>query len=513
MEERKEQTPMVAEQKDVVKEENASSLPVVDASTNKDEIPVGAGIWRKFLHNYIEGKALDKYIVHVDRAVGFMMPRKDYKYDNEVVQAASGPIRFGLWSFFWIFIVFGGWSAFAPIDSAAVAPGVVVLDSHKKSIQHLEGGIVDEILVKDGDFVQAGQPLIRLSETSAKARVDLLKGQMNASKALAARLIAERDGLDKITFPPELESQRATDTDVAQMLDTQERLFASRRESLNGKKTVIEQSIKQARDEINGLQAQVASVTEQMKLTKEEQDVVQQLVEKGQAVRPRLLALQRKTAELEGQRGEYLAQIARAEQAIGQSEQEMLNLQSTFQNEVVTELRNTQVESADNQERINAADDIFSRLIITSPHTGIVQGLKIHTKGGVIQPGAEIMNIVPQDDELIVEAKVNPQDIDVVHKGLKARVHLSAYKSRKVPNMDGEVVSVSADRFVDQATNMPYYIARVRIDASLLKKLSNHVELYPGMPADVLIVTGEKTLLRYLFDPITVSFVRAFREE
>lgn len=499
-----------------VKETPAAPVEPTPASTEAPAEAARAGSRNalvRVVQKWIEGPAFDRWIGPIDKAIGFMLPRKDYQYDNEVVQAASGPIRFGLWSFFIVFIVFGIWGGTAPLDSAAVAPGVIVLDSHKKSIQHLEGGIVDEILVKDGDFVQAGQPLIKLSETSAKARVDLLKGQLRSSKALEARLIAERDRADYITFPEMLESLRTTDEDVAKIIDTQERLFASRRENLAGQKSVIMQRINQLREEIEGLRSQTESVTEQMKLTKEEQDVVQQLVDKGQAVRPRLLALQRKTAELEGQRGEYLAMKARAEQTIAQNEQEMLNLESNAQNEVVTQLRNVQSEISDADERVRAADDIFDRLIISSPHTGIVQGLKVYTKGGVIQPGAEIMSIVPQDDELIVEAKINPQDIDVVHKGLKAKIHLSAYKSRKVPNVDGEVTSVSADRFVDQVTNQPYYLARVQVNPETIKKLANKVDLYPGMAADVLIVTGSKTMLGYFFDPLTLTLHRAFREE
>ena len=274
----------------------------------------------------------------------------------------------------------------------------------------------------------------------------------------------------------------------------------------------MRQKIEQSKREIDGLRAQQTSASDQVRLIRDELRGVRILYQQKNISIQRLKALEREEANLLGRLGEHQAMESRAEQAIAEAEIEILNLRNDFQNDVVDELRETQTQLADIEERIRASADTFKRILIIAPLSGTITDLKVHTVGGVISPGAKIADIVPQDDKLIVEAKVQPQDIDVVRAGLLARVRLSAYKTRNVPPVDGIVRHVSPDRFTDERTGQSYYLARIEIDDKELKPLKE-VELYPGMPTDVLIVIGERTLLSYLFAPITDSFNKAFREQ
>lgn len=430
--------------------------------------------------------------------------------ENSKIPIARGPIIFGLWCMAIAFGGFGLWATFAPLASAAVAKGVVVLDSNKKTIQHLEGGIIDKILVHEGKFVEAGEPLVILSETAARARLDLIGGQYYAEKATLARLMAERDQAPFVIFPDDL--LFSDDLRIAEILDSQRQIFDTRRKALEGEVSVLRERILQHREEITGLESQQQSSQKQIALLNDEISVVEKLLASGNAARPRLLALQRNAAELQGRRGEYLAQISRAQQSISEIEVQIINRQNEHLKEVVDQIRETQVSVATLAEQHATAQDVLNRLEVVAPQSGIVTGLKFHTKGGVIGPGDAIMDIVPQDDRLIIEAQVSTQDIDVVHQGLPARVRLTAYKTRKIPPVEGTVLSVSADRFVDNVTGQPYYLARVMVDQEQLDNIKD-VALHPGMPAEVLIVTGDRTLMSYLITPLTDSFFRAFREE
>ncbi len=457
-----------------------------------------------------DNTAIRKTVRGVDQVAAILLGHpKDS--ENEAVTAASSPIRFGLWIFLVVFIFGGTWAALAPLDSAAVASGSVVVESNRKSINHQEGGIIRELLVTDGDSVEYNQILVRLDDTSAKARREILQTQYRTALATRDRLLAERDGMENIQFSDRLVGDN--ETQYQDVMDAQRRIFESRRAALEGQEQILQQRILQLKEEIEGLRAQERGARSQMNLINDEILVVRQLVEKGQAVRPRLLALQREEAQLKGRRGEYLALIARAEQSITENQMAILNLTNDRQSEIVQQMREVQDQIADLQERLTAAEDILNRTEIRAPQSGIITQLRFHTIGSTIPPGEAILDIVPQNDALIVEANVFPQDIDIVHAGLKARVRLSAYSTRKVPMLTGEVLSVSADNFVDDRTGMHFYRARIRIDEGELSRLTSKVELYPGMPTDVLIVTGTRTLLGYLMDPITTSFVRAFREQ
>lgn len=446
-----------------------------------------------------------------DKFADYIAPR-NMDEDQAPENLARGPIVFGMLMLIAIFGVFGLWSAVAPIDSAAIAPGHISLDANKKTIDHLEGGIVEDIFVTEGELVKEGQVLVRLDDTAVKARQQLYKGQFIAAWASEARLIAERDNKEEIPFSEELLAAENDDPDVRANLDSQRRLFKTRRESLEGKLGVLTQKVKQYEEEIHGLEEQIRSADKQMRLLQEEIADVRFLLKKGNAPKTRLLALERRYAEIKGEKGNDQAMISRANQSINETKIQMYNLKTEMLNDVVAELKETQVKLSDLEEQMRAADNVVERVEIKAPIAGKVTGLAVHTKGGAIAPNEVLMDIVPTDDKLIVEARISPQDIDVVQVGLMARVRLLAYKMRFVPPVEGMVTIISADRFEDQRTGEAYFVARIEIDEEQLNKLDN-VKLSPGMPAEVLMVTGSRSLFSYLMTPISASFNRAFREE
>lgn len=423
----------------------------------------------------------------------------------------SGPVLAGVLILLIAFGGFGTWSAFAHLSSAAIAPGVVAVEGSRKTVQHLEGGIIREILVEEGSRVEAGQVLLWLDPTRPKAMHDLLTGRYLAGVALAARLVAERDGLDAIPFPEEV-VMSADDPEVAEIIRGQNRLFEARTTSREGRVAILDQRIAQFSEEITGLRAQKKAKEEQVALIEEELWGVRQLYEKGLEKKPRLLALERRAAELQGGIGEHVAMISRAKQSIGEAKLRILDLENEFQSEVATQLREVQEQVAELRDRLQAQTDVLERVEIRAPQAGTVVALRFHTPEGVIPPGAPILDIVPSEDKLVIDAQVRPDDIDVVHAGLSAQVRLSAYKRRTTPTVNGEVVHVSADRLVDERTGVPYYFARIEVHPEELEGLED-VELYPGMPAEVMIETGTRPAYEYLISPITNSLHRAFREQ
>lgn len=434
-------------------------------------------------------------------------------HGTQTPDAFAGPmIRRGVWLMVVLFGVIGSWAAFWPLNTGAVALGRVVVDSNRKEIAHLEGGIVKEILVKEGQKVKEGQVLVRMDATNAQARNEQLRGQLFSAKATEARLIAERDKADAVTFPEELLSIEATDAKIAKSIDAQRRLFESRRKNLEGEAKVLKQKILQSREEINGLEKQIASASKQLGYLNEEISVVAQLLKKGNAVRPRLLALQRQAAELEGSRGQSQALISRAKQTINEAKIATLNQQSEFLNAVVAELKETQLQIGTLDEQMRSSSDVVKRIDVIAPIAGQITALKVFTVGGVVQPGSTMMSIVPLDDKLVVDAHINPNDIDIVRAGLKANVKISVVDSRRLKPVEGEVVTVSADRFDDPQRGDSYYVARIEISKAELEALDGFT-LTAGMPAEVLIVTGSRTMLSYLTRPIRESFGRAFRQE
>jgi HlyD family secretion protein len=409
---------------------------------------------------------------------------------------------------------FGGfcaWAALAPLSSAAMAPGTVTADTNRKTVQHLDGGVVGEILVRDGDHVEAGQVLMRLDDLETRSTVTLLEGQRRAYAAQEARLLAEQRRADQLVFPASLANLRG-DPDMAEILTGQERIFDSRRASLHGRITVTHQRIAQYEAQIGALEAQLASGRGQLELIREELVGVQELADKGLERKPRLLALKRQAVDLEGEQGEYANRIAQAREAIAESELEIIQMEADDQREVASDLRDVQMRMAEVKEKLAAAQVRQGRREVTAPEAGTVVHLRYFSTGAVVSPGGPILDLVPRDDRLVIEARVRPTDIDVVHVGLPARVIFNAFKMRTTPQLEGTVALVSADAMTDERTGVPYYTARIVVDAKELDKLGKR-QLQPGMPAETMIVTGERTMLEYLLQPINDTFRTAFREE
>jgi HlyD family secretion protein len=406
---------------------------------------------------------------------------------------------------------FGAWASLAPLSSAAIANGIIVADTNRKTVQHLDGGVIAEILVRDGDHIQAGQVLMRLDDLETRSVVTLLEGQRRAYAAQEARLIAERDGADSVVFPKDLISMR-DDPEVADILTGQERIFASFRGSLEGRMEVTNQRIAQYEAQVRAHEARFDSGRRQFALIQEELVGVQELADKGLERKPRLLALKRQAADLEGEQGEYLNAMAQAREAIAGAQMEILSMRAERRAEVSNELREVQTRLAEVREKLAAAQIRQGRRDLVSPEAGTVLNLRYFAPGAVVQPGGPVLDLVPTDDRLVVEARVRPTDIDVVHVGLPAKIVLSAYKMRTTPKIDGEVTRVSADALKDERTGEYYYTARVKADPEQLHTLSD-IHLQPGMPAETMIVTGERTMLQYLMQPILDTFRTAFREE
>jgi membrane fusion protein, type I secretion system len=412
-----------------------------------------------------------------------------------------------------IFVIGAGtWAAVAPLESAAVAPGTVISDSHRKTVQHLEGGIIGAILVHDGDAVKAGQTLIRLDDTKPRTTLAALQGQLWDAKAREARLLAERDDAESIAFPPDLLAQRDNPT-VAAAITGQQKIFETRRSLVQSKIDATHERINQVNEEITGRRAEVTALEKRTALLQEELVGVREMVAKGLERKPHLLQLERDLAEMEGHRGDTLAQIAKAKQTIAEAEVDILSLRNDRQKEVADDLRDTQKKLHEFEEQAQAAADVLSRTEIKAPEAGTVTDLRVHTPGGVINAGEALLDLVPQADRLVVEAQVRPEDIDRVHEGLAAQIRLLPYKQRRTPPLDATVVYVSADRLVDKHTNQPYYTAKLRVDETELASLGDEVKMVPGMPSEAMIKTGESTVAIYALSPILDSFHHAFGEK
>jgi HlyD family secretion protein len=400
---------------------------------------------------------------------------------------------------------FGTWSTFAHLQSAAIAFGAVESESSRKTVQHLEGGLIKEILVADGDVVRSGQVLISLDDTKARSEVDSLQGQLWDATAREARLQAEQQGQEQVLFPSNGSPAAAA------VLARQKDIFDTRRQVFQSQVTVIREKRSQVEQEIVGLKAQASATAQRAAIVREEATMVAELVSKGLERRPRLLNLQRETADIDGRRGEVAAQISRAEQVISESQATLLKLESDRQNEIAQSLREAQNQIFQLRERLRAADDQLSRTQVKAPEDGVITELRVHTPGGVIGAGAPLMDLVPLQDRLIVTARVRPEDIDVVRPGLKADVHLIPYNQRRVPRLEGIVTQVSADRLVDKRTDQPYYAAKIRVQDPRVTE--GGVQIIPGMPTQVFIKTGHGTVALYALRPLLDSFNNAFRED
>jgi HlyD family secretion protein len=408
-----------------------------------------------------------------------------------------------------LFGFLGIWSATAPLSSGVVATGELIAEGNRRTIQHLEGGIVREIKVRDGDVVQRGQILMRLDEAQSSAASEGARAQFDAARIHYARLSAERDQASDITLPPDL-VQRMDDAKLAELVSSQKRIFETRIKVLAGQKSVQEERIAQLGSEIVSQQEQLKSLEIQLGLLEEERKDVETLLARGLERRPRFLALQRQIAQAAGQIGQANAAIARAQQGIAQTRHEMAQIDRNFLSEVITEQRDVYARIVEAEQRLRSASDVDARRDIAAPVPGKVANLKVFTPGAVVRPGDAVLDIVPVGEAMVVEARLNINDIDMVAEGAAAEVRFSAFRAKVVPLLMGHVTHVSADVTTEQRTGMNYYKVRVEIDRSQAELLADN-KLAIGMAAEVLIKGPEQTLLGYLVMPLRESFWRAWR--
>lgn len=456
----------------------------------------------------------DEYGEVADSIVLPALPPMEHDLSESAQRSRSGYRRSMLWGFLLLLLGFGGfgaWAVLAPLKSGVVAPGSIKVAGERKTVQHLEGGIIQKLFVKEGDQVQAGQVLVRLEGKRARANLRAKTMEYYTLLARGARLKAEKEGRDQVSFPKELTS-RADNPTIRKIMDAERNLFTSRRVSIQDQLNLYKSWSEGYRREIDGLKAQRTAAMKQLVTIKDELGSVETLYKKGLIDKPRLLALKRTAAGLKGQIGSYNASIAKAEQKIGETELRGITLQTQRKEEIAEELQKTEAAIRDIREQMPALVDRVKRLDILAPRSGRVVDLRYHTPGGVINAASPIMDIVPEDDTLIIEARIKPTDIDIVTPGVEALIQLTAYNQRQTPQIPGQVINVSADRLEDPKTGDPYYLAMVEIDQKSLRDLSN-VKLYPGMPATVQIVAGERTPLDYLLGPLESAVRRTWLEQ
>ena len=438
--------------------------------------------------------------------------------DDAALPAPADDRRFRWLGILIVLIVFGGfgtWAFLAPLSSAAHAPGVIAVESYRKTVQHLEGGIVKAIGVRDGQAVAKDQILITLEDTQPRGQLEVYRGQYFITLAREARLIAQRDGLGAVQYPPELLENQKEDR-VHDAIRVQNQTFRARRAAQDGEIGVYQQQIGQLQAKASGIRSQKASRDELVGSFRGELEDFRSLLREGYAEKQKVRELERNLANTEGQLGELVSNLAATDLQISETKLKILQLNKEMQREVAKELAEVQAQLFELREKMQAVKDTVARTVIRAPHAGTVLDLTVHTLGAVIKPGAKLLDIVPQGERLIVEAKVSPIDIDRVRAGQTAEVRFSAFKMRDTPRIDGKVLALSADRLIDESDpqKSPYYLARVEITPEGLKDLARQkLDLLAGMPAEVLINTGERTLFDYLVDPIKHSMARAFIED
>lgn len=432
--------------------------------------------------------------------------------NNQPLRAETSDLkvrRIGYAIVFVMFGLFGSWALLAPLDSAALAPGVVTVQTYRKTVQHPEGGIVKELHARDGDMVKAGDPLIVLDDTQLRAEYDIVRSQLITAQAAESRLLAERDGLEQINF------DRMVETDSPRALEAREgevQVFNARKNSHQGEVAVLKQRISQLNQQIKGLKDLAATKQKLARSYDSEVSELRDLLKDGYIDKQRLLEQERSLDSTRAQASEHQSEIIRIQLQINETEMQVLLLDKNFNADVVAKLSEIQSRAFDLQQQMLALEERMNRVVIRAPEGGMIIDMKVHTVGGVIGQGAPLLDIVPSTSDLIIEAQVAPMDIDRVNVGTTADIRFSAFNSASTPVMEGVVTQISADRLINEQTGMPYYLARVQLTESGLKMLGN-LTLVPGMPAEVLINTGERTLFQYIMQPIDNAFARSLIED
>ncbi|BAB48494.1 HlyD family type I secretion periplasmic adaptor subunit [Mesorhizobium japonicum] len=412
-----------------------------------------------------------------------------------------------------IFLVGGAGSlaAVTELSGAVIAPGKLVVDSSVKKVQHPTGGVVGDILAREGDAVKSGQVLIRLDETVTRANLAIVTKGLDEFEARLARLEAERDDRAGIAFPASLTSRR-DDPAVARAMAGEQSLFEFRRQARAGQKAQLEERIAQLAEEASGLTEQRTAKSREIELIGTELESIRTLWLKKLVSIDRMTALERDAVRLDGEHGQLTASIAQSKGRIAETRLQIIQVDQDLRSEVATELRDVQGKISEFVERKVSAEDQLKRIDIRSPQDGVVHQLAVHTIGGVISPGEVIMLVVPVADDLTVEARIAPQDIDQLSLGQDVALKLSAFNQRVTPELSGVVSEISADLSVDERSGASFYTVRVSLPRTELKKLKG-LTLAPGMPVEAFFATGSRTMLSYLVKPLADQIARAFREE
>lgn len=407
----------------------------------------------------------------------------------------------------WIIVLLGVggfllWALLAPLDKGVPLSGTVAKESNRQAVQHQSGGTVQEILVRNGDVVKAGQVLVRMNPVLAQAGVQATSSQYLSALATEARLAAERDGLKRIVFPAQLE-QRRNEPQVAELISLQNALLMSRQTSLQNELGAIDENIAGLRLQIRGLEESRNSKKEQVAFLKEQLAGMRDLAKEGYVARNRLLDLERTYAQLGGSISEDIGNIGRAQRQVTELSLRKSQRMQDYQKEVRTQLSEVQREAQSQAARLEAQRFELSNVEVKAPAGGTVVGLAVFTNGGVVQPGFKLMDIVPTDDPLVVEGHLPTNLVDKVHAGLKVELMFSAFNTNRTPHIEGEVTNVAADRNVDERTGMPYYIVHVKVTPAGAKKIAEHkMDIRPGMPVELFVKTGERTMMNYLLKPL-----------
>ncbi len=421
------------------------------------------------------------------------------------------PGRMGLWA---LAIGFGGfllWASLAPLDEGVPATGIVAIDTKRKAVQHLSGGIVKEVLVREGDAVQEGQLLIRLDSAVAKANYESVRQRYLGLRAMQGRLQAEQGGLGSIVFHPDLQAA-ASDPLIRQQIQTQEQLFVTRRSLLRSDLQSFEESIQGQEGLLQAYDGMLSSRKSQLSLLNEELGNLRGLVKEGYAPRNRQLEMERMVADSNTAIADLQGNTIRSRRAIGELRQRIMSRQQEYRKEVETSLADVSREVLSDNEKLHAVTDDLGRTEIKAPASGQVVGLAVQTVGAIIAPGQKLMDIVPKDASLLLEAHVAPHLIDRVHSDLPVDVRFSSFAHSPQLVVGGKVVSISADLLTEPQTNVSYYLARVQVTADGLKKLGTR-QLQPGMPVEVIFKTGERSMLTYLLHPLTKRLAASMTEE
>lgn len=431
---------------------------------------------------------------------------------NAFIDRSRKTAIFGLTTCALLIFGFGGWAVSAKLSGAVVSQGKVVVATDLKAVQHPDGGIVADIGVKNGDRVKAGDVVLTLDDKLLKANRVLLDDQLVALEARLARLNAERQGLDNLAPSHELDSRQG-ETKVADATASQRAVMETRRTSLEGQVAAYEEKITQYQQEVSGLETQRASANEQIDLIEHELQGLEVLLQKGLTPETRITALKRERSGLHGSVGSLTSQIAVTRGKISETRLAILQLEKSFQEQVTKEISTIVPEMAQLKERRATSDLMLSRVDLRAPADGFVHELAIHTVGGVIQPGETLMRIVPEADKLVVSATVMPQDINKVAKGNPASLVIGAFDQKLIPRLEGTVSFLSADLKTDPASGMSFYEVRIDLDESAADLIAGRdLTLLPGMPSEVFIQTGERTMAEYLLDPLTKQLRKTFRE-